>query len=167
MIHITSQVKTRHSENDNTPQHLDQWTNSPFIGQQVGNCKVSHWPITWPIYLPCTVAKVNPIVHPISYPTHIPFHSKWVNPPIPELQQFQNLTFKIQVQGHGRGERWKSQHGSNIQSTHIPLIPCQSAIPFLWYDFSKIWPWKSKVKHKWPWWCTTTGLDNSIELQMV
>ena len=32
-------VKTRRSENDNTPQPLDQWTNSSFIGQQVGNCK--------------------------------------------------------------------------------------------------------------------------------
>ena len=44
--------------------------------------------------------------------------------------------------------RWtlKSQHGSNILLTHIPLIPCQSAIPFLRYDFFKIWPWKSKVK---------------------
>ena len=30
---------TRRSENDNTPQPLDQWTNSPFMGQQVGNCK--------------------------------------------------------------------------------------------------------------------------------
>ena len=30
---------TRCSENDNTPQPLDQWTNSPFMGQQVGNCK--------------------------------------------------------------------------------------------------------------------------------
>ena len=30
---------TRRSENDNTPQPLDQWTNSPFIGQQVGNYK--------------------------------------------------------------------------------------------------------------------------------
>ena len=30
---------TRRSENDNTPQPLDQWMNSPFIGQQVGNCK--------------------------------------------------------------------------------------------------------------------------------
>ena len=30
---------TRRSENDNTPQPLDQWTNSSFIGQQVGNCK--------------------------------------------------------------------------------------------------------------------------------
>ena len=30
---------TRRSENDNTPQPLDQWTNSPFIGQLVGNCK--------------------------------------------------------------------------------------------------------------------------------
>ena len=32
-------VLTRRSENDNTPQPLDQWTNSPFMGQQVGNCK--------------------------------------------------------------------------------------------------------------------------------
>ena len=32
-------VATRRSENDNTPQPLDQWTNSSFIGQQVGNCK--------------------------------------------------------------------------------------------------------------------------------
>ena len=30
---------TRRSENDNAPQPLDQWTNSSFIGQQVGNCK--------------------------------------------------------------------------------------------------------------------------------
>ena len=30
---------TRGSENDNTPQPLVQWTNSPFTGQQVGNCK--------------------------------------------------------------------------------------------------------------------------------
>ena len=30
---------TRRSENNNTPQPLDQWTNSPFMGQQVGNCK--------------------------------------------------------------------------------------------------------------------------------
>ena len=30
---------TRCLENDNTPQPLDQWTNSPFMGQQVGNCK--------------------------------------------------------------------------------------------------------------------------------
>ena len=46
-------------------------------------------------------------------------------------------------QGHGWGGHWnwKSQHGSNILSTHIPLIPscpCQSAIPFLRYmTFSK------------------------------
>ena len=38
-IQTRKYVLTRHSENDNTPQPLDQWTNSPFIGQQVGNCK--------------------------------------------------------------------------------------------------------------------------------
>ena len=35
----TPREPTRRSENDNTPQPLDQWTNSSFIGQQVGNCK--------------------------------------------------------------------------------------------------------------------------------
>ena len=35
----SQQFQTRRSENDNTPQPLDQWTNSPFMGQQVGNCK--------------------------------------------------------------------------------------------------------------------------------
>ena len=41
---------------------------------------------------------------------------------------------------------WKSQSGCNILSTHIPFVPCQSAIPFLRYSIFKIWPWKSKVK---------------------
>ena len=36
---MACQNGTRRSENDNTPQPLDQWTNSSFIGQQVGNCK--------------------------------------------------------------------------------------------------------------------------------
>ena len=36
--------------------------------------------------------------------------------------------------------------GPNILSTHIPFVPCQSAIWFIRYDFFKIQPWKSKVK---------------------
>ena len=78
--------------------------------------------------------------------THIPFCSMSIGHPIPEIWLFQNLTLKIQGQGHGRDEHWKSQHGFNFPSTHIPLIPCQSAIPFLRYNFFKIWPWESKVK---------------------
>ena len=65
--------------------------------------------------------------------------------PIPELRLFQNLTLKIKGQGHGWGQSWKSQYGSNIQSSHIPFIPCRSGIPLLSYDFL-IWPWKSRVK---------------------
>ena len=40
------------------------------------------------------------------------------------IQLFKHLTLKIQGQGHGWGERWKSQHGSNILSSHIPFVPC-------------------------------------------
>ena len=78
-----------------------------------------------------------------------------------------NLTLKIKGQGHGWGHSSKSQCGSNILSIHIPFVPCQSALPFLSYSIFKIWPWKSRVKVKWPWCCTTTGLDNCIELRMV
>ena len=74
------------------------------------------------------------------------FNSMSIRHPIPEIQLFQNLAMKIQGQGHGWGERWKSQSGCNILSTHIPFVPCQSGIPFLSYDFFKIWPWKSRVK---------------------
>ena len=71
-----------------------------------------------------------------------PFRSMSISHPIHKIRLFQTLILKIQGQGHGWGESWKSQHWSNILSTHIPLIPCQSAP----YDFFKIWPWKSKVK---------------------
>ena len=57
-----------------------------------------------------------------------------------------HVTLKIKGQGHGWGNNSKSQCGSNILSTHIPFVPCQSTLPFLSYDFFKIWPWNSKVK---------------------
>ena len=152
------------------------------------------------------------VSHPID---SCPFRSMSIGPPIPEIQHFQKLTLKIKGQGHGWGNNsklqcgsdilsthiplvpcqsalqflsydffqnltlkfkgqgygWghssKSQCGSNILSTHIPFVPCQSALPFLKYSIFKIWPWNSRVKVKWPWWCTTTGLDNSIELRIV
>ena len=96
-----------------------------------------------------------------------PFCSMWIRHPTPELRLFQNLTLKIKGQGHGWGHSSKSQCGSNILLIHIPFVPCQSALPFLRYSIFKIWPWKSRVKVKWPSCCTTTGLDNSIELRMV
>ena len=75
-----------------------------------------------------------------------PFRSMSIGHPISELRLFQNLTLKIKGQGHGWGQSWKSQHGTNIQSTHLPFVPYGSGIPFLSYDFFKIWPWKSRVK---------------------
>ena len=84
--------------------------------------------------------------------------------PISKLRPLQNLTSKIKGQGQGWGHTSKSKWGSNILSTDIPFTPCQSALPFLRYSTFKIWPWKSRVKVKRPWCCTTTGPDNSIEL---
>ena len=62
------------------------------------------------------------------------------------LSAHQNLTLKIKGQGHGWGHSLNSQCGSNTLSTHFPFVPCQSSIPFLSYDWFKIWPWKSRVK---------------------
>ena len=128
------------------PQPLDQWTNSPFISQQVGNCKsftLTHYLVD--LFAMHVAQGQSHCESNIIYNSH-PFHSKWVDTPIPKLQQFQYFTIKIQGQGHGWGQSLKSQCESSILSTNIPFVPCQSAIPFLRYDFFKIWPWKSKVK---------------------
>ena len=55
-----------------------------------------------------------------------------IGPPIPEMQLFKKLTLKFQGQGWGQSS--KPQSESNILSTHIPLVPCQSAFPFLRYS---------------------------------
>ena len=99
--------------------------------------------------------------------THIPFVPCQSGIPFQSYDFFENLALKIKGQGHGWGHSSKSQCGSNILSIHIPFIPCQSALPFRRYSIFKIWPWKSRVKVKWLWCCTTTGRDNSIELWMV
>ena len=127
---------------------------SPWISERIAHSlanrlevvRVSHWPITLLIYLPCTVAQGQSHWASSIISNSHPFHSKWVDPPIPKLQQFQYLTLKIQGQGHGWGQSLKSQCESNILSTHIPFVPCQSALPFLRYSIFKIWHWKSKVK---------------------
>ena len=46
---------------------------------------------------------------------------------------FLYLTFKIQSQGHGWGQSWKSQSWCNILSTQIHSVPCLSALPLLGY----------------------------------
>ena len=117
--------KTRRSENDNTPQPLDQRTNSPFMGQQVGNWSICH--ALW--------AKRKAIVHPI-------LHFISIHPFIPMIELFKYLTFKIQ----GQSQSSRSNNRYNILSTHIPFIPCWSALPFLRCSYLKNWPWKSKVK---------------------
>ena len=65
-----------------------------------------------------------------------------IGPPIPEIQHFQNLTLKIEGQGHSS----RSQSRYRNLSTHIPFVACQSALPFLGYSYLKIWRWKFKVK---------------------
>ena len=67
-----------------------------------------------------------------------PLCSMSIGHPIPKLRLFQNLTLKIKDQGHMLGHNSKSQCGSNILSTHIPFVPCQSALPFLRYSFKKL-----------------------------
>ena len=137
---------TRRSENDNTPQPLDQWTNSPFIGQQVGNCMsftltyyladpfaMHHGPRSIPLCIQHHIQLTS-----LSFQVSRPSHS-WVT--ATSIFYLQNPRSRSWVRS-----KLKSRCESNILSTRIPFVPCQSAIPFLRYDFFKIWPWKSKVK---------------------
>ena len=66
-----------------------------------------------------------------------PFNSMSIVHSIPKIWLFLNLTLKIQCQGHGWGESWKSQSECNIVSTHIPFVPCQSPLQFLRYSILK------------------------------
>ena len=53
---------------------------------------------------------------------------------------------KFDLENQGSRSWVGSQCESNIPSIHISFVQCQSGIPFLSYDFLKIWPWKSRVK---------------------
>ena len=88
-----------------------------------------------------------------------------IDPSIPEIQLFQNLSLKIQGQGHGRGQSSKPQSVFHFLLIHIPFVPCKPTLSFLWYGFFNIWPWKSMVIS--PWCCTIIGLDNFTELRTV
>ena len=61
-----------------------------------------------------------------------------IDPPISEILHFQNLTLKIQSQSH-------SSRSYSTLSTHIPIVPCWSAFPYMGYSYFKIWHWKFKV----------------------
>ena len=133
-----------------------------FMGQHVGNCNnfsstqyICH--ALWPkkkqrLCAPNIISNLNL------------FHSKSINLPIPKNMDIKNLTLKICGEGHGWGQSWNSQCESNILLTHIPLFLCQSALPSRRHKIFNILIWKSRVKVKWPWCCTTASLDNSKEL---
>ena len=78
--------------------------------------------------------------------THIPFVPCRLAFPFLGYSYFKIWCWKFKAKVVGWCQSWKSQHGSNIQSTYISFIPCQSDISFLSYHFSKSWPWKSRVK---------------------
>ena len=102
-----------------------------------------HWP--WKSKVRA-MGKVKVQSHDGSPTFPYPFRSMSTGPDIPGIQLFPNLMMKIQGQCYGWDQSWEWQQRSNIQSTHIPFVPCQSGIPFLSYDSFKIWPWKSGVK---------------------
>ena len=177
-------VITRRSENDNTPHPLDQWMNSSFMGQQVGNCKrftLTHYLADLfamhcgPSSIPPCIQRHIQLASPSFSESTLPFlrysdfnilpwkskvkvmgevkaesynmgptfyrltslRSMSIAHPNSEIRLFQNQTLKIQGQGHGWGQCWKSRSGCNILSTHIPFVICQSTLPFLRYKILK------------------------------
>ena len=73
-----------------------------------------------------------------------PFRSMSIGPPIPGIQLFQNLTLKIQGQGLRSNLKVTTWVQHSFDSH--PFVSCQLGIPFLSYDFFKIWPLKWRVK---------------------
>ena len=69
------------------------------------------------------IAPWKPKVKVMGSNTH-PYSYRSISHPTPQIQLFQNLTLKMQSQGHSS----RSHIGSNILSTHIPLVTCQSTL---------------------------------------
>ena len=74
-----------------------------------------------------------------------PFRSMPTSASFPQIWPFEDLTMKLQFQGHGWGQSLKSRSASNNLSTCILWARCQSAIPLLGYRFFNIWPWNSNL----------------------
>ena len=172
--HPRQQSLTRLSENDNTPQPLDQWKNSPFIGQQVGNCKFHIDPLLGRSICHAPWPKVNPIMHPTSYPTHIPFIPSESTLPFLSYSNFNILPWKSKVKVKGEVKVWshnvsltfyrptspsfhvnQPSHSWDMTFSlciqhHIQLttlsFQVRTNLPFLSYSNFNILPWKSKVK---------------------
>ena len=97
-----------------------------------------------------------------------------IGPPIPEIQYFQNLTLKIKVQG----QMTMMLHNYRSRQSHRTLNGTDPSRDFRDIGSAKSGPsaaWFDKfLAHgqahvgqmgKWPWRCTTTGLDNTTELR--
>ena len=118
---------TRRSENDNTLQPLDQWTNSPFMGHQVWNCKS----FTLTHYLadlfamhcrPTASLCVSNIVHN----SHL-FHSKWIDFPIPEIWLLKIWPWKSKVNVMGEVNKlWIKFHMWFMELHNSHMYFCKS-----------------------------------------
>ena len=110
----------RRSANDNTPHPLDRWTNNPFMGQQVGNCKFHIDPLLGWSICHAPWPKVNPTVHRTWYPFNTPFIPSQTTLPFLRYSNFNILPWKskvkvigeVKVQSHNMGAtsyRFKSR----------------------------------------------------------
>ena len=72
------------------------------------------------------------VVSPVS--DSLPFRLTSIRPTILEIQVHQNMTFKIQGQGNGWGQRSRSHSSPSIQPMHFLFISCHSDQPFLRWD---------------------------------
>ena len=97
-----------------------------------------------------------------------------IGPPIPEIQYFQHLTLKIQGQGqmtmmlHNYRSRqfYRTLNGVNPSSGFRDMGSSKSGPSADWFDkFLAHGQAHIGQMAKWPWQCTTTGLDNSTEFR--
>ena len=107
--------KTRRSQNDTTPQPLNQWMGNPFMSQQVGKVLQFHIdPLLGQCICHAMWATSKPVVRPPLYPTHTSFipshvdvnysivrfcviHFEAISQPAPKLL---NSTMGLNIKNH-------------------------------------------------------------------
>ena len=125
--------RTRRSENDNTPQLLDQWMDSPFMGHRAISLEtvtVSHLPITCPMYLPCTVAQEK--VHCASniLCNSYLLHSKSIDLPIPKILPLKIWPGKSKVKVMGQ-----------VKVLSHNLVPTSYRLTSFWFHVTLLFLW--------------------------
>ena len=106
---------------------------------------ISKFDLANPWSRPCVRSKFKATLWAQETIDSLSFRFRLIGPAIPEIQQFQTLTMKIQDQVHDQGQSGWVILKSNVQPLHLFFVSWQLDRFFMRFSLFDSWPWKLKV----------------------